>query len=139
MFVFFMMMGKFVFWMWVLIMNFSSWYVSWILFGYLLFVKTACQFWPKSKLFGSFCRKFRAFLFLFWFAKVGAFNSWLLPKLGPVSKQITKPIWFFSVFKNLYPIPHNFVNLQTHLWSQNSTNSARKSGIPLKSEKKAWR
>ena len=31
--------------------------------------------------------KFRAFLFLFWFAKVGAFNSWLLPKLGPFCKQ----------------------------------------------------
>ena len=27
---------------------------------------------------------FRAFLFLFWFAKVGPFNSCLLPKLGPI-------------------------------------------------------
>ena len=31
--------------------------------------------------------KFRAILFLFWFAKVGAFNSWLLPKLGHFCKQ----------------------------------------------------
>ena len=33
--------------------------------------------------------KFRAFLFLFWFAKVGAFNSWLLPKLAHFCKQNT--------------------------------------------------
>ena len=39
--------------------------------------------------------KFPAILFLFWFAKVGSFNSWLLPKLVPFCKQ---KHWEFPLF-----------------------------------------
>ena len=48
----------------------------------------------------------RPFLFLYWFAKSGAFNSWLLPKLGPFCKQNTDNCtnclkWdFFQGFSN---------------------------------------
>ena len=40
-------------------------------FGYLQFVKTACQLWPKSKLFGSFVEKSALFCFCFDLPKLG--------------------------------------------------------------------